>query len=187
MCISFLSRQGHLVLESGNTHTHTHTHTYRIVGCQRGLKMRGDPRTLYSSNGQADGRLLCSLCLSWWLYSSGCLASLQPYVGLRFIELSSSLTRPSCYSLLLFICTFFSILVCTSSLIFPLGLCWCLSAWQFKRPARTFRAGSQSYWLPVTRWSYLPSYYTYIYICVCVCVYVCIGPLKFWTLFIPLQ
>lgn len=53
-------------------------HTNRKVpGCQRcqwALHMRADCHTLHSCNGQADGRLLCSLCLSWWLYSSGCCA-----------------------------------------------------------------------------------------------------------------
>ena len=87
-------------------------HTHRNVpGCQRcqwGLQMRVNRHTLYSSNGQADGRLLCSLCLGWWLYSSGCSPSLQPCTRLRFIELSLSVALPPsailshCYLFVLF-------------------------------------------------------------------------------------
>lgn len=66
--------------------------------CQWGLKMRVDCAPLYSSNGQADGRLLCSLCLGWWLYSSGGPASLQPCVRPRFIELSSPQHAPLLFS-----------------------------------------------------------------------------------------
>lgn len=92
---------------------HTHTHTQRNgPGCQRcqwGLQMREDHHTLHSSNGQADGRLLCSLCLGWWLYSSGCYAlpaaqHRATIYGVLFLPHTSL-----CYSLpLLFICTFFS-------------------------------------------------------------------------------
>lgn len=92
-----------------------------VLGCQRcqwGLKMRVDRHTLYSSNGQADGRLLCSLCLGWWLYSSGCSSSLQPCTRVAIYRALLSPRTSLCCSLsLLFICTFF-VLVCTLSIFF---------------------------------------------------------------------
>lgn len=91
--------------------------------CQWGLQMRVERHTLHFSNGQADGRLLCSLCLGWWLYSSRCYtlptASHQP----QFIDLSP-LFSPLLYSLsLLFICSF-----CFSLGLVSCSRCVCLSA-----------------------------------------------------------
>lgn len=113
--------------------THRHTHTQRNgLGCQRcqwGLQMREDHHTLHSSNGQADGRLLCSLCLGWWLYSSGCYA--LP-AALHQAAIYGVLFLPHtflCFSLpLLFICTFFSFFSSSSLGLFFYSLWVCLGS-----------------------------------------------------------
>lgn len=123
---------------------HMRTHREMLPGCRQcqwGLKMRIDHDTLYSGNGQADGRLLCSLCLGWWLYSSDYSASLQPRVGLRFIELSSP-HMPLCYSVaLLFICTFYFSLHIFYFLSFCRGLHLLHNIKGYFIPARRYGSG----------------------------------------------
>lgn len=116
--------------EQSHTHTHTQILTLRHVPgwqrCQWGPRMRKDCHTLRSSNGQADGSLFCSLCLGWWLYSSGCYTLLQPCIRPQFIEFPLPSHFPASALPFSFLSYLF-VPFCTLLLLAPRA-CWCLSA-----------------------------------------------------------